>query len=65
MTDIIKDIKRVRKSPVPANADRITEGALKLDLKKRVELRNKLSTSIDNELKQLESDLAKAKELIK
>lgn len=53
-----------RKSPVPQSGDRITEGALKLPLKERVALKNMLSSSIENELKNMETDFNEAKKLI-
>lgn len=42
--------KKTRKSPVPANADRITEGALKLPLEQRIDLNKTLSKSITEEM---------------
>lgn len=42
--------KKPRKSPVPANAERITEGALKLPIDERIELNQKLSQSIKEEM---------------
>jgi hypothetical protein len=42
--------KKPRKSPVPANAERITEGALKLPLEERIDLNKILSDSIKNEM---------------
>jgi hypothetical protein len=56
--------EKKRKSPVPANSDRITEGALKLPLEKRVILRNDISASIERELKEMESNFEKAKALL-
>lgn len=55
--------KKTRKTSVPANADRITEGALNLELNLRVELRNKLSDSIEKELTDLEEKVKVARNL--
>lgn len=57
--------KKARKSPVPANPERITEGALKLPLKERVDLKNALTESITRELQDMENSLLKAKEMLK
>lgn len=56
--------KKARKSPVPQDAKRITEGALKLPLRERVELKKLLSISIDHEITGMETDLGEAKKLI-
>lgn len=56
--------KKARKSPVPQDAKRITEGALKLPLRERVELKKLLSISIDNEITGMETDFMEAKKLI-
>lgn len=56
--------KKTRKSPVPQSVGRIIEGALKLPLASRVNLRNELTTSIDAELKKMETDFNEAKKLI-
>lgn len=42
--------KKTRKSPVPANADRIKEGALKLPIEERIDLSKALSISIEEEM---------------
>lgn len=55
--------KKTRKSPVPQDGKRITEGALKLPLQERVALRNELTISIDAELKTLEETWNAAKKL--
>jgi hypothetical protein len=57
--------KKTRKSPVPANTDRIKEGALRMDLIDRVNLRDQLIISIDNELKSMEEKFNAAKALVK
>jgi len=55
--------KKTRKSPVPQNFDRITQGALKLPLKERVDLKNALSASIEKELADLEEILKVSRNL--
>lgn len=61
----LSGLKKARKSPVPANYDRIIAGALNLPLKERVDIKNALAASIDRELKEMEEKLTIAKELIK
>lgn len=56
--------KKARKSPVPANADRITEGALNLNLKERIKLRNVLIESITNELNEMERQFKEGVDLL-
>lgn len=56
--------KKVRKSPVPANFDRIMQGALNLPLKERVDIKNALSSSIDKELEQLENTLKESRNIV-
>lgn len=58
------NLKKERATPVPKNAHRILEGALRLPLFSRIAIRNDLTTSIDNELKKLETDYNEAKKLI-
>lgn len=55
--------KRTRKSPVPANYDRIMEGALRLPLKERVDIKNALAASIEKELVDLEEKLKQSRTL--
>lgn len=56
--------KKSRKSPVPQGWERISQGALKLQLKERVDLRNALSSSIEKELAEMEQSLTDAKALL-
>lgn len=56
--------KKERNPPIPKDAKRITEGALKLPLRERVELKKLLSISIDNEITGMETDFMEAKKLI-
>jgi hypothetical protein len=49
---------------VPCNYESIEKGALSLEFHERVELRKKLSDSIDDELKSLEVQLEKAKAIV-
>lgn len=56
--------KKERQSPIPKDASRIAEGAMKLTLGLRVALRNALNTSIEEELKKMETDFNEAKKLI-
>lgn len=56
--------KKTRKTPVPQQVDRITEGALRLELKDRVALKNVLSDSISKELEEMETNLQNAKKLM-
>lgn len=56
--------KKERQSPIPKDAKRITEGALKLPLNERVAIRNLLTVSINNELKDMEEKWNQAKKLI-
>lgn len=41
---------KTRKSPVPQKVERITAGALKLELEERITLRDELTISIDEEM---------------
>lgn len=56
--------KKTRKTPVPAGYGRIVSGALNLSLEERVELRNELSRSIDNEIKEMEQRFNAAKLIV-
>jgi hypothetical protein len=58
-----KPEKPVRKLPVPSNVERITQGALAMELKDRVELRNKLTASVDKELEDLENKLKESRNI--
>lgn len=57
--------KKTRKTPVPASAERIVEGALKMRLIDRVNLRTRLSQSIDEEIAKMEKEFNEAKQLVK
>lgn len=56
--------KLEKQSRVPRNSESIEKGALALDLKERVDLRNKLTVSIDNELKEMKLKVAEAEEIV-
>lgn len=56
--------KKTRAASVPKDGTRITEGALKLPLRERVALRDKLTSSIDNEITQMGEDYNAAKTLV-
>jgi hypothetical protein len=53
--------KKKRKSPIPADVDRIKEGALKMVIGARIELRNALNESIEKEIAYMETQLNGAK----
>jgi len=58
-------IKKLEKQPrTPRNYESIQKGALELDLKERVALREALTKSINDEIKQREDDFLAAKELV-
>jgi hypothetical protein len=58
------EIKK-RKSPVPADIDRIKAGALKMPLAARIELSKALNESITKEIQHMETQLNGAKEHFK
>lgn len=64
ITTQAKPEKAQRKSPIPQDAGRILAGALKLELKDRVDIRNELTSSIDEELKDMEAKLNEARKMI-
>lgn len=49
---------------IPRSYDAIEKGALSLDLEERVNLRNKLTASIDDELKDMQEKLEKAQSIV-
>lgn len=53
-----------KKTRTPRDYSSIEKGALSLDLKDRVMLRNNLSLSIESELKAMEEDLELAKKTV-
>jgi hypothetical protein len=53
-----------KQQKTPRTYDAIERGALSLGLSERVTLRNKLAESIDQELKELEEQLANAKKIV-
>lgn len=55
----------IKKQRTPRDYASIEKGALALDLKDRVNLRNNLTDSIDSELNQMEEKLANAKAIVK
>lgn len=58
-------IKTLEKQPrTPRNYESIEKGALALELKERVALRDKLTTSIEEEITKLEATFNEAKKLI-
>lgn len=58
-------IKTLEKQPrVPRNYESIEKGALALELKERVDLRNRLTISINVEVKEMEDKLTAAKEIV-
>lgn len=58
---VMTDEKQTR---VPRNYEAIEKGALALELAERVSLRNKLTESIDETVKNLETELNRAKEIV-
>lgn len=62
MEDVIKKLEKQQRTP--RNYESIEKGALALELKERVELRNKLTVSIDQEVKEMEEKLNTAKGLV-
>lgn len=48
----------------PRNYESIEKGALSLELKERVELRNRLTLSIDGEIKEMQEKLTLATQLV-
>lgn len=63
MSVTAEDVK-VKNSRTPRNYESIEKGALSLDLKERVELRNRLTLSIDSEIKEMQERLNMATELV-
>lgn len=63
---MIEDVveKMEKKSRTPRNYESIEKGALELELKERVELKKRLSESIDTEVKEMEEKLKAAKEIV-
>lgn len=53
-----------KKQRTPRNYESIKKGALSLGLKERVELRNRLTLSIDSEIKEMQERLNMATELV-
>ncbi len=53
----------VNKTRTPRNYESIKKGALDLPLAERVDLRNELKASIEKEVKDLQDQAAKAKEI--
>lgn len=60
--EVIKKLEKQHR--VPRNYDIIEKGALALELKDRVSLRDKLTASIEEEITQLEATFNEAKKLI-
>lgn len=56
--------KLEKQTRTPRSYDAITAGAMLLDLKDRVALRDKLINSIKDEVEKLESDFLNAKKLL-
>lgn len=58
-------IKKLEKQPrIPRNYESIEKGALELELKDRVALRNNLTLSIDAELKEMKEKLQQAESIV-
>lgn len=55
--------KTEKTTRTPRNYESIEKGALSLELKERVNLKNALTCSIDNELADLEAKLKSSKEI--
>lgn len=62
INDVIEKLEK--QSRVPRNGEAIEKGALALDLKERVDLRNKLTVSIDDELKAMKEKLKEAEGIV-
>lgn len=62
INDVIEKIEK--QSRVPRNGEAIEKGALSLDLKERVDLRNKLSESIAKELAEMKEKLKEAESIV-
>lgn len=60
--DVVKEMEK--QSRTPRNYDSIEKGALALELKERVELRNKLTKSIDDELAEMKDKLKEAESIV-
>lgn len=58
-------VKKLEKQPrIPRNYESIEKGALELELKDRVALKNKLAESIDKELADMKEKLQQAEKIV-
>lgn len=60
--DVIKKLEKTTR--VPRNYESIEKGALELELKDRVALKNKLAESIDKELADMKEKLQQAESIV-
>jgi capsule polysaccharide export protein KpsE/RkpR len=60
--DVVEKMEKANR--IPRSVESIEKGALALDLKDRVELKNKLIASIDAEVKEMEEKLQAAKSIV-
>ena len=58
------NLSKVKQTRTPKDYNSIEAGALKLELEDRVNLRNRLSLSIDGEIKEMEEKFNAAKALL-